>query len=183
MTTVGRLDGLAHLKFRAHLDPRGALIRTFDDAAISADEVDFSPNYALASVNPRQGTLRGMHLQRGSAAEARLISCATGAIHNITVDIRRDSPTYLMAEVNVLCGADGTAILVPPGCANGWITLDSNTVVCYQVAGQYCPEASMGIRFDDPAFGLEWPIVPTLISDADKQWPDFHDDHAWVPGP
>lgn len=111
------------------------------------------------------------------------MTCVTGAIHNITVDIRRDSPTYLVAEVNVLSGGSGAAILVPPGCANGWITLEPNTIIGYQVSGRYYPEASTGIRFDDPAFALEWPAVPTLMSDADKQWPDFSADRAWVPKP
>lgn len=183
MTRIGRIEDLAHLEFRAHLDSRGALVRTFDDEVMNAAAVKFSPDYALASVNPQLGTLRGMHYQRGSAAEARLLTCVTGAIHNITVDIRRGSSTYLTAEVNVLRGGDGKAIIVPPGCANGWMTLESDTVICYQVSGHYCPEASTGIRFDDPSFSLDWPMVPTLLSDADQQWADFDDDHAWAPTP
>ena len=181
MTTSGRVDGLAHLTFRAHLDSRGALVRTFDDQVMNAEGVEFSPNYALTSINPQTGTLRGMHFQQGNAAEAKIITCVTGAIHNVTVDIRRNSPTYRAAEVNVLSGGDGNAILVPPGCANGWMTLEPDTIICYQVSGQYDPEASTGIRFDDPAFGLEWPLIPTLMSDADQQWPDFDASRAWVP--
>lgn len=173
MMTPGRIEGLDHLQFRAHLDSRGALVRVFDDAVMAASHIRFSPNYALASINPVAGTLRGMHFQQGSAAEARLISCVTGAIHNVSIDLRRDSPTFLTAEVNVLQGSDGNAILVPAGCANGWITLESNTVLCYQVAGEYRPDASTGIRFDDPAFSISWPLVPAVISDADRQWPDF----------
>lgn len=180
MMMQGKIKGLAHLKFRAHLDSRGALVRTFDSAVTNSETVEFSPDYALASVNPEVGTLRGLHFQRGNAAETRLITCATGAIHNITVDIRRESPTFLTAEVNVLRGGDGTAILVPPGCANGWMTLEPDTVLCYHISGDYQPEAATGIRFDDPAFALDWPLDPTLMSDADRRWPDFDARQAWV---
>lgn len=173
MTSMGRIEGLHHLQFRAHLDSRGALVRVFDDAVMAASHVIFSPNYALASVNPTLGTLRGMHFQRGNAGEMRLMTCVSGAVHNISVDLRRDSATFLTCEVNVLTAADGHAILVPPGCANGWMTLEDNTTLCYQISGGYSPAASTGIRFDDPAFSLQWPMKPTVISDADRQWPDF----------
>ena len=173
MTAVGNIAGLDHINFRAHLDSRGALVRVFDDPVMRKNGIDFSPDYALASVNPAVGTLRGMHFQRGQAGEKRLMSVVTGAIHNVTIDLRKSSTTLLVAEVNVLRCGDGHAILVPPGCANGWLTLEPNTVVCYQVAGRYQPEASTGIRFDDPAFGIEWPAAPSIISDADRQWPDF----------
>lgn len=173
MTRHARIAGLEHVQFRAHRDPRGALVRVFDDPVMRESGIDFAPDYALASVNPAAGTLRGMHFQRGDAGESKLISVATGAIHNVTVDLRKSSPTALVVEVNVLRGGDGNAILVPPGCANGWITLEPNTVLCYQVAGRYIPAASTGIRFDDPALGIEWPMVPAVISDADRQWPDI----------
>ena len=179
----GRIAGLEHVQFRAHLDSRGALVRVFDGPVMREAGIEFAPDYALASVNPAVGTLRGMHFQRGDAGESKLISVVTGAIHNVTVDLRRSSATVLTAEVNVLRGGDGQAILVPPGCANGWITLEPNTVLCYQVAGQYNPEASTGIRFDDQAFGIAWPTVPAVISDADRSWPDFdvHDPEALEP--
>lgn len=153
-------------------------MRVFDDAVMAASHVDFAPNYALASVNPTAGTLRGMHFQRGSAGEARLISCISGAIHNISIDLRQNSATYLAIAVNVLRGSDGHAILVPPGCANGWMTLEPNTVLSYQISGGYSPDASTGIRFDDPYFSLQWPLAPTTISDADRQWPDFDADRV-----
>jgi dTDP-4-dehydrorhamnose 3,5-epimerase len=181
MTTTGRIEGLAHLQFRAHLDSRGALVRVFDDAVMAASHVDFVPNYALASVNPTVGTLRGMHFQRGSAGESRLMTCVSGAIHNISVDLRQSSATYLTVEVNVLRASDGHSILVPPGCANGWMTLESNTVLCYQISGGYSPDASTGIRFDDPSFPLHWPMTPTVISDADRNWPDFEVNRVGAP--
>ena len=169
----GPIAGLDHVQFRAHLDSRGALVRVFDDPVLRESGIDFAPDYALASVNPVAGTLRGMHFQRGKAGESQLIAVATGAIHNVTVDLRKSSPTVLTVEVNVLRGGDGHAILIPPGCANGWITLEPNTVLCYQVAGRYQPDASTGIRFDDPLFGIEWPMIPIVISDADRGWADF----------
>lgn len=178
MTTAKRIEGLEHLRFRTHHDSRGALVRVFDDSAIAQCRVDFSPNYALASVNPTVGTLRGLHFQRGGAGEARLISCVTGAIHNISIDLRPSSSTFLTVETNVLRGSDGNALLVPPGCANGWMTLEPDTVLCYQISGGYDPEASTGIRFNDPAFSLEWPLTPAVISDADRAWPDFVVDQA-----
>ena len=173
MTNTGKIHGLDHVQFRAHLDSRGALVRVFDDPVMREAGIDFAPDYALASINPVAGTLRGMHFQRGQAGESRLISVVTGAVHNVTIDLRTSSATLLTTEVNMLRAGDGHAILVPPGCANGWITLEPNTVICYQVAGQYHPEASTGIRFNDPAFSIDWPLTPAVISDADSQWPDF----------
>lgn len=173
----GKIAGLEHIQFRAHLDSRGALVRVFDDPVMREAGIEFAPDYALASINPVVGTLRGMHFQRGDAGESKLISVVTGAIHNVTVDLRKSSATALVSEVNVLRGGDGHAILVPPGCANGWITLEPNTVLCYQVAGKYNPDATTGIRFDDPAFSIKWPLAPDVISDADRQWADFDVNH------
>lgn len=171
--TTGLIEGLVHLRFHTYRDPRGALVRVFDDAVMARSSVDFSPNYALASVNPTAGTLRGLHFQRGSAGEARLIACVSGATHNISIDLRPNSPTFLCVESNDLRGGDGNALLIPPGCANGWITLEPHTILTYQISGSYDPEASAGIRFNDPAFSLVWPLAPTVISEADRGWPDF----------
>lgn len=173
MIRSGYIQGLVRFQFRSYLDSRGTLVRTFDGAVIANQKVEFSPSYALASVNPVTGTLRGMHFQRGSAAEARMISCVTGSSYNVTIDLRKNSDSFLTIEANELRGGEGQALLVPPGCANGWITLEPNTVLCYQIAGEYRPDAVAGIRFDDPAFSIQWPMAPTVISEADRTWPDF----------
>lgn len=170
---MGRIEGLDHVQFSSHHDSRGTLVRVFDHAVIEASRIEFEPNYALASVNPVAGTLRGMHYQRGSAGEAKLISCVTGAIHNVTIDLRASSETFRVVEINVLQGGEGKALLVPPGCANGWMTLESNTILSYQISGGYRPEATAGIRFDDPAFSIQWPLIPVVISDGDRNWPFF----------
>jgi dTDP-4-dehydrorhamnose 3,5-epimerase len=128
---------------------------------------------ANISYNIRKGTLRGMHYQVAPYAETKLIRCVRGALYDVIIDLRPDSPTY-MQWLGVELSAESYKMLyVPEGFAHGFQTLVDNTEATYQVSQFYTPGAEGGLRYNDPAFGIEWPLEVQVISDKDKSWPDF----------
>ena len=122
--------------------------------------------------NARKGTLRGMHIQREPHAEEKLVRCTRGAIFDVIVDLRPDSPTYKQwfgAELSV---KNRRMLYVPKGAAHGYVTLSDDTEAFYMVTEFYAPECEWGVRFDDPAFGIAWPDVGQFtVSDKDRAWP------------
>jgi dTDP-4-dehydrorhamnose 3,5-epimerase len=125
------------------------------------------------SWNHTRGTLRGMHYQLPPHGEAKLVRCTRGAIYDVIIDLRPESPTF-KRHIGVHLSADNYRMLyVPQQFAHGFITLEDNTEVTYQVSEFYTPQAERGIRYDDPAFGIQWPMAPQVISQKDAAWPDF----------
>lgn len=119
----------------------------------------------------QKGTLRGMHFQTGSAAEAKLVRCIRGAIFDVIVDLRPRSTTYRKHEAFELSGENGRQLYVPPGFAHGYQTIEDNTEITYLVSSPYTPAAEDGLRHDDPALAISWPEKVTNISDKDLSWP------------
>ena len=125
------------------------------------------------SFNKRKGTLRGMHYQVAPYEEAKLVRCTRGAIYDVIIDLRPLSPTYKQ-WVGVELTADNYKMLyVPESFAHGYQTLEDDTEVFYQVSQFYCPECEGGVRHDDPAFGIRWPLDVQMISNKDRNWPDY----------
>ncbi|MCB0164529.1 MAG: dTDP-4-dehydrorhamnose 3,5-epimerase family protein, partial [Anaerolineae bacterium] len=120
-----------------------------------------------------KGTLRGMHYQTAPYAETKLVRCTQGAIFDVIIDLRPDSATYQQWLGVELTAANYKMLYVPEGFAHGFVTLEDNVEVTYQVSQFYTPEAEGGVRYDDPAFGIEWPVTIAVISDKDKSWPDY----------
>jgi dTDP-4-dehydrorhamnose 3,5-epimerase len=169
-----RLSGAFFVDLERREDSRGFFARTwcaneFADHGLTTEVVQ-----ANVSFNPRQGTLRGMHFQRAPHAETKLVRCTRGAIYDVVVDLRRDSDTY-KEWVGVELSADNRrALFVPEGFAHGYQTLVPDAEVFYQVSEYYTPGAEGGVRWDDPAFGIEWPDPDNpFLSDKDRSWPDF----------
>jgi dTDP-4-dehydrorhamnose 3,5-epimerase len=169
-----RLSGAFFVDVERREDSRGFFARTwcaneFADHGLTTEVVQ-----ANVSFNPRQGTLRGMHFQRAPHAETKLVRCTRGAIYDVVVDLRRDSDTY-KEWVGVELSADNRrALFVPEGFAHGYQTLVPDAEVFYQVSEYYTPGAEGGVRWDDPAFGIEWPDPDNaFLSDKDRSWPDF----------
>jgi dTDP-4-dehydrorhamnose 3,5-epimerase len=169
-----RLSGAFFVDLERREDSRGFFARTwcaneFADHGLTTEVVQ-----ANISFNPRQGTLRGMHFQRAPHAETKLVRCTRGAIYDVVVDLRRDSDTY-KEWVGVELSADNRrALFVPEGFAHGYQTLVPDAEVFYQVSEYYTPGAEGGVRWDDPAFGIEWPDPDdAFLSDKDRSWPDF----------
>jgi dTDP-4-dehydrorhamnose 3,5-epimerase len=125
------------------------------------------------SFNHRKGTLRGLHYQVAPAAEAKFVRCTAGAVHDVIVDVRPGSDTYLQWIGVDLTAENRRALYVPPMFAHGYLTLTDGAEVMYQVSEFYTPGAERGARFDDPAFGIEWPVAIDVLSEKDAGWPSF----------
>jgi dTDP-4-dehydrorhamnose 3,5-epimerase len=154
-------------------DERGYFARSWCAEEFRAQGL--SPRLVQCSIsfNPRKGTLRGMHLQLPPHAESKLVRCTRGSAYDVAVDLRPDSPTYLEHFGAVLSSADGNAFYIPEGCAHGYLTLEDDTEIFYQMSEFYTPGAGQGVRYDDPAFGIRWPGKVLLINDRDRNYPDY----------
>ncbi|MBD2106899.1 dTDP-4-dehydrorhamnose 3,5-epimerase [Nodosilinea sp. FACHB-13] len=154
-------------------DDRGGFARTF--CAKEFEEHGLKPMVAQCnmSFNYKKGTLRGMHYQLAPAAETKLVRCTRGAIYDVIIDIRPDSPTYMQHFGIELTADNRKALYVPELFAHGYQALTDDAEVIYQVGEFYSPGYEQGIRYDDPTFGIEWPIPVTVISEKDGQWPPF----------
>ncbi len=154
-------------------DNRGFFARTFcvSEFAVQGLETDYQQHSISLSV--RKGTLRGMHFQREPHSEVKVVRCSTGAIWDVIVDLRPDSPTYRRWEGFELSAANGRQLYIPKGFVHGFQTLNDDVEVNYLISEPYSPEASYGTRYNDPAFKIEWPLPITDISDKDLNWPDF----------
>jgi dTDP-4-dehydrorhamnose 3,5-epimerase len=154
-------------------DERGFFARTWCREEFAEHGLNPALAQANVSFSHRRGTLRGMHLQDPPHAEAKLVRCTRGAIFDVAVDLRRDSPTYLAWSGAELTDANRSMLYVPEGCAHGFLTLADATEVAYQMSAPYAPAAARGVRWDDPAFGIEWPGEVLVINERDRRYPDF----------
>lgn len=152
-------------------DDRGWFARAFCANEFEAQGLTPVTAQTNLSFNREAGTLRGLHYQVEPAPEAKLVRCLQGAIFDVAVDVRPDSPTYLHWTGVELSAENGRALHVPEGFAHGFLTLADDTLVTYQVSAFYTPEAERGMRYDDPAIGIDWPGEVRVISDKDASWP------------
>lgn len=154
-------------------DERGWFARTFcrDTFAAQGLETEFVQHNG--SLSRTRGTLRGMHFQRGVAAEVKLLRCVTGAVIDIIIDLRPESPSYKRWEAFELSAENGRLLYVPRGFAHGFQTTTDDVEMHYLVSAPYTPQAEGGVRWNDPAFKLAWPLAPTVMSEKDRNWPDF----------
>ncbi len=171
--TETELSGAYVVDVEPREDERGFFARTFDAKLFEEHGLNAFAAQANLSHNRRAGTLRGMHWQNAPALESKYIRCVRGAIYDVIVDIRPDSPSY-MQHIGVELTADNRrSLYVPPLFAHGFITLGDDTDVTYQVGGFYTPGTEGGARHDDPAFAIAWPREVAVISGKDASWPDF----------
>lgn len=153
-------------------DARGSFARVWCAAAFAEAGIDFAPVQANLSSNPHAGTLRGLHYQEPPHAEGKLIHCTRGRIFDVAVDLRPGSPTYLRHAGIELSPDAARLFFVPEGCAHGYLTLEDASDVHYHVSAPYAPAAARGVRWNDPAFGIDWPMAPTLMAERDAGYPD-----------
>jgi dTDP-4-dehydrorhamnose 3,5-epimerase len=156
-------------------DERGSFARTFDAGEFETRGLNPAVAQCNASLNFRRDTLRGMHYQAEPHGESKLVRCVRGAIFDVAVDLRRDSPSFCGWHGVELNANSPRAFYIPAGLAHGFQTLADDTEVLYQMGHRYVPEAARGVRFDDPAFGIEWPEPhrARTVSERDHSYPDF----------
>lgn len=168
-----RLHDVRLIELEPARDERGAFTRTFCMREMAAAGLATAFVQHSLSHTSRAGTVRGMHFQRAPHEEAKFIRCIAGAIYDVLIDIRPASPTYMQWEAYELAAGDGRQLYVPAGFAHGFQTLAPATEVAYMMTAYYAPESAAGIRHDDPAFNIAWPLPVTEISAKDRSWADY----------
>lgn len=165
--------GVFHIEPERLEDERGFFARTFCLEEMAAHGLAPVVSQASVSFNHRRGTVRGLHLQAPPRQEPKLVRCTAGAIFDVAVDLRPDSPTFRRHVAVELSARRGNQLYLPGGVAHGFQTLTDDAEVYYQMAQRYSPEHAGGYRYDDPAFAIPWPEPVTVISERDLALPRF----------
>jgi len=154
-------------------DHRGFFARTWCEREVRAHGLTTRWVQSSISYNKRRGTLRGLHYQLPPHEEAKLIRCTMGAIYDVIVDLRRDSPAFKQHVAVTLSSENRLMLYVPEGCAHGFQTLENDTEVFYQISQFHSPQHGRGARWDDPALAIPWPSAERIILERDRNYPDF----------
>jgi dTDP-4-dehydrorhamnose 3,5-epimerase len=170
-STETRVAGAWAIDPSPHLDDRGRFMRAWCAREFEEQGNRFSPVQANMQFSPRRGTIRGLHLQVAPALEAKLVRCTRGAIFDVGVDLRPASPSFGEWCGVELTAENGRMLYVPEHCAHGFQSIEDDSEVMYLTSAFYAPESCRGARFDDPAFGIPWPLPPSAISAQDRNWP------------
>lgn len=171
--TETKLPGAYIIEMEKRSDARGFFARAYCQREFAEHGLIMTIVQTNVSFSQTKGTLRGMHYQTAPYAEAKLIRCTQGSIFDVIVDLRPASPAYTAWIGVELSAANQRLLYVPEGFAHGFLTLEEAVEVTYQVSQFYTPEAERGARWNDPAFGIEWPLPVSVISDKDNHWPDY----------
>ena len=172
--TETELPGAFVIELDRRKDERGFFARAWCEEEFRAHGLDPRVSQCNVSFNERTGTLRGLHYQVEPHAEVKVVRCTRGSVYDVIVDLRPDSDTYTRWIGVELTAENRRLLYVPEGFAHGYVTLEPETETFYQVSVPYAPEAERGARWDDPAFGIEWPEVGELVmSEKDRSWPEF----------
>lgn len=167
------IDGTFLVDLEPVEDHRGFFARTFCEDEFLRRGLE--PHFAQSSIafSARRGTLRGMHYQREPHAEVKLIRCTRGGVYDVVIDLRPGSRTFRQWFAAELTAANRRMLYIPRGLAHGYLTLEDETEISYQMSSPYHPDAAAGVRWDDPAFAVHWPFEPAVIAERDRTYPDF----------
>lgn len=165
------LPGAYEIELEKRADERGYFARTWCQREFAAVIPDAEPVQANSSYNVKAGTLRGLHFQAAPHVETKLVRCTRGAIFDVIVDLRPQSPTFRQWVGRDLTATNGRMMFIPKDFAHGFQTLEDETEVAYQTSAFYAPEAERGLRWDDPALNIDWPRPVTVITAKDQGWP------------
>jgi dTDP-4-dehydrorhamnose 3,5-epimerase len=167
------LSGVFEIQIEPQADERGFFARTWCQNEFAEKDLDLHLVQCSLSYNAKKGTLRGMHFQTAPHAETKLVRCSNGAIYDVVLDLRRDSKTYCRWIGVALTADKRNALYIPKGCAHGFLTMEDDSEIFYQMSNFYHADSARGVRWNDPAFGIIWPGKVETISTRDASYPDF----------
>lgn len=159
-----------------HQDERGIFRRSYCKDEFTQHGINFDVKQGNISENFKKHTLRGFHYQHIPSNESKIISCVTGALYNVVLDLRKKSVTYKQWVALNISSTKRESIYVPAGCANAFLTMADNTIVHYYMSDSFSPNTYFGVRYNDPEFSVQWPCDPVSISEKDLNLPDFIDE-------
>ena len=168
-----KLPGVFEIHVEPIYDERGCFGRSWCQREFESHNLNPSLVQCSISFNTRKGTLRGIHYQAAPSPETKVVRCTKGAIFDVALDLRPSSPTYKDWFGVTLTAENRRMLYVPEECAHGFLTLEDETEVFYQMSEFYNPELARGVRWDDPAFRIQWPSEVKVISERDRTYPDF----------
>ncbi|MAR97130.1 MAG: dTDP-4-dehydrorhamnose 3,5-epimerase [Candidatus Marinimicrobia bacterium] len=168
-----KIDGVMLIESEPFIDERGAFRRHFCKDEFAKNNIVTDVSQCNVSENKFARTLRGFHYQLQPFSEGKTLSCLNGKIFDIVVDLRKESATYMEWVGLELSKENRKSVHIAPGCANAFLTLEDNSLIHYYCSQSYNPESERGVRFNDPAFGFEWPETPKIISEKDLSHPDY----------
>ncbi len=169
-----RIAGAFRIEIEPLADERGLFARTYCFESLRKAGAAFGTIRQMSlSISPASCTLRGLHYQASPKPEAKIVRATQGRIFDVMVDLRRNSPTYLTWIGAELDASAHHALLIPAGCAHGFLTLEDDCTVEYVMDADFEASLARGHRWNDPTFGIEWPFAPRVISERDRTWPDF----------
>jgi dTDP-4-dehydrorhamnose 3,5-epimerase len=171
-----RVDGAFEIDGAKRSDDRGHFARVWCGRLFAAQGLAEGFTQVNTGVSTKAGTLRGMHYQLPPHAEVKLARCVRGAVFDVAVDLRPASPTFRRWHGCELSATNGRMLYVPEGCAHGYLTLSDDAELMYFTTAAYAPTSARGVRYDDPAFSIDWPVAVTVVSPQDAAWPDFRMD-------
>ena len=171
--TPSRIPGAWIMDVEPIHDRRGFFAMTWLPDELRERGMDPALAQCNLAFNHKRGTLRGMHLQLDPHAQIKIVRATRGALLDVIVDLRPDSPTFKSSDAVELSADNRRMLYIPAGIAHGYITLADDTEVYYHASSLWAPGAERGVRWNDPAFAIEWPLQPVVISEKDASWPDF----------
>lgn len=165
------IAGMYKVKSNSVTDDRGRFRRLFD----AEEFASIAPGVGVVQTNLSTtlgaGTVRGMHFQHAPASEFKLVCCLRGRVHDVVVDLRKSSATWLCWHAVELCEDENTQVLIPPGCAHGFQALTEHADLLYQHSARWDPSAEGGVRYDDPSLAIAWPLAVRRVSERDRSFP------------
>ena len=166
------LAGVVEIAIDWQRDARGSFARTFCRDEFGKHGLETELAQCNVSYNPRVGTVRGLHLQAKPHQEAKLVQCVAGRLFDVVLDLRGGSPTYGRHHAIELSATEGHMLYIPRGCAHGFQTLENDTAIVYYISTPYAPLAARGVRWNDPALRISWPLGEgVIVSEKDQAWP------------
>jgi len=168
-----KLQGVFEISLETVPDERGFFARCWCQKEFARHRLNPTVVQCSVSFNERKGTLRGLHYQAAPYLETKVVRCTRGALYDVVVDLRPQSPTFKGWVAVVLTATNRRMVYVPEGCAHGFLTLEDETEVFYQMSAFYHPDSARGVRWDDPAFQIVWPSAVAVIAERDRTYPNW----------